>query len=185
MRANSGLWESTPTKAAPRDFADRHLLRPSRAARPPYAASGDGHIERRRVHVAGHEGHPCRGRAALAIVTDSHNPGWRVWELLQNPGESRAGVSVSLLGLPREVPGCKAHRNRTRVRFPPPPQVGANLRFPAGLFVRERSTGRRQDRAPNALGRTRAVSAGRRPAVAGRRWLARASMATEPVLLDL
>ena len=32
--------------------------------------------------------------AGGAIVTDSHNPGWRVWELLQNPEESRAGVSV-------------------------------------------------------------------------------------------
>src|SRR5215210_7849238 len=32
--------------------------------------------------------------AGGAIVTDSHNPAWRVWELLQTPGESRAGVSV-------------------------------------------------------------------------------------------
>ncbi len=32
--------------------------------------------------------------AGNAIVTDSHNPGWRVWELLQNPDESRAGVKV-------------------------------------------------------------------------------------------
>ena len=34
------------------------------------------------------------GGVVNAIVTDSHNPYHRVWELLQNPDESRAGVSV-------------------------------------------------------------------------------------------
>jgi hypothetical protein len=32
--------------------------------------------------------------AGGAIVTDSHNPGWRVWELLQNPDASRSTVNV-------------------------------------------------------------------------------------------
>jgi CO/xanthine dehydrogenase Mo-binding subunit len=32
--------------------------------------------------------------AGGAIVTDSHNPGWRVWELLQNPEASRSTVNV-------------------------------------------------------------------------------------------
>jgi CO/xanthine dehydrogenase Mo-binding subunit len=32
--------------------------------------------------------------AGGAIVTDSHNPYHRVWELLENPDDSRAGVKV-------------------------------------------------------------------------------------------
>jgi hypothetical protein len=32
--------------------------------------------------------------AGGAIVTDSHNPYHRVWELLQNPDDSRARVKV-------------------------------------------------------------------------------------------
>jgi 2-furoyl-CoA dehydrogenase large subunit len=33
--------------------------------------------------------------AGGAIVTDSHNPSWRVWQMLTNPEESRALVEVT------------------------------------------------------------------------------------------
>jgi hypothetical protein len=151
MRANSGLWESTLRK--PRrgtlltaTFYDHHV--PDTLHMLPLETATSS---RRRVHVAGHEGHGGR-RAGIHVVGTRRSQSSRT--RTTPAGECGSCCRSGRSREPESACHCLDYREKCRAvrlngigRGCRSPLVGANLRFPARLFVRERSTGRRRDRA--------------------------------------